>query len=377
MTIAGQINANGANGNSNTQQCATGGAGGSGGGILLFGDTLALTGSLSAAGGLGAPSEAGCGNSVGGTGGRGRIKLLHGSTFDDTKVTVTGVVTEGLAPPLPLTSSSHPDPTLIYNDGFISLDLAWTKPFAVQGYYVLLDQSPSNPPTAANGQFQGAEKASFSSTDVGDGDNYVHVVSVDPMSNIGTVESTYHVQINTRPPAVSSQSHPNQQFSNNTNPFFMWTYPQGDDSVTGAYVVFDHYGTTVPATTDMKLPATQKQLLQSNVDAGVWVLHVVSIDQAGRLTKEAGHYRVNIGADPGSGAIVGHIVDGSSQPVSGATVTVNRGLYTTSTSGSGDFTLPTVTAGTWELSATMGTKTATKTVTITSGMTAPGDLTLQ
>ena len=299
-------------------------------------------------------------------------------TFDIATATITGVVTEGLAPPLPLVSTSHPDPTLIYNDNFVSLDMTWAKPFTVQGYYVLLDQSPSDPPTAANGAFQAAEKVSFSANDVSDGDNYVHIVSVDPQSSIGTIESTFHVAINTRGPTLASQSHPSQTtFSDNTNPFFTWTYPQGDTMVSGTYYTFDHFGLTVPTTTDMKLPASQKQLLQSNVDAGVWVLHVVSIDQQGRLTKAAGHYRVNIGTDPGSGAIIGTIVDGSSQPVAGASVTVNRGLFNTTTQSTGQFSLPGVTAGTWELSATMGALTATKTITVTMGMTTPGDLTLK
>ena len=378
MTIAGQITANGANGGSDNNVCLVGGGGGSGGGILLFGDHIIVTGSISAAGGVGGVTRTGCGlTAAGQSGGNGRVKILHGDTFDVSMATITGVTTEGLAPPLPLTSTSHPDPTYVYNDGFVSLDMTWAKPFTVMGYYVLIDSDPSDPPTAATGAFQAAEKVSFPASAVSNGDNYVHVVSVDAQSAISTVESVFHVQINTLGPSMTSQSHPSQTtFSNNTNPFFMWSYPQGDINVSGAYYVFDHFGTTVPTTTDMMLPATQKQLLQSNVAAGVWVLHVVSVDTQGRLTKVAGNYRVNIGTDPGSGGITGHLIDGTSQPVAGATVTVNRGLYTTTSDSAGDFTLSGVTAGMWELSATMGALTATKQITVTSGMTTSGDMTM-
>jgi hypothetical protein len=377
IDISGQITANGANGNTTTQ-CVVGGAGGSGGGILIMGDDVTVSGAISSAGGLGAPSASGCGvTAFGRAGGVGRVKILFGS-HNDISTMPTGRLTKGLAPPIPLKSTSHPDPTLVYNDGFLSLDLGWPKPFTtLQGYYVKLDASTINPPTPANGTFVGVEKVSFSPNDVHSGDNYVHIVSVDQMSAVGTVETTFHVRINTSGPSVSSTSHPNQtQFSNNVNPFFAWSYPQGDASVSGAYFVMDHFGLTVPATTDMKLPATQKQLLQSNTPAGVWVFHVVSIDQEGRLSKAAGHYRVNIGPDPGSGGIIGRVVNAQSQPVVGAHVTINRGLYNATTDGSGNYSIPTVTAGTWELNVTMGAASTTKSITIMPNMTAPGDVTL-
>ena len=380
ITISGQLTANGESGLTPVGGCF-GGGGASGGGILLYGDSVTATGSISAAGGLGGPNAACGGTGTGQQGGDGRVKILFGSHGDFATAMIKGVVTSGVMPPLPLTSTSHPDPTLVYNDGFVSLDMQWAKPFAVQGYYVLLSPTPVQPPTPSNpsAMFQAAEKVSFSADAVGDGDNYVHVVSVDQQSNIGTIESTFKVQINTQPPEMSSPTNPSQTaFLNNVNPDFMWSYPQGDANVTGAYYVFDHFGLTVPDTTATLLPATQKQLLEQNVEPGVWVLHVVSIDSAGRLTKEAGHYRVNVGTDPGVGGISGVVIDSTSQPVVGATVTINRGLYTATTDVDGAYSMSGVTAGTWELSATNGTKSATKpNFTVTMGMTASGDLTVQ
>lgn len=379
IVIAGQITANGANGGSNTEVCAVGGGGGSGGGVLLAGDDITVTGSISAAGGIGGPSNINCGISAsGGEGGLGRVKILHGAHVEIADTAVVGQLTKGLAPPIPLRSASHPDPFRIYNDGFLSFDVSWSKSFpSLMGYYVRLDSTPNSPPTAANGQFQSIDQVSFSPNDIVDGENFVHVVSVDGQSAIGTVETVFRVQINTQGPSVSSQSHPSQgTFTSNTNPFFSWSYPQGDDNVAGAYYVLDQFGETVPSATDTQVPATQKQLQKSGVPEGVWVLHVVSIDTAGRLSKQAGHYRVNIGADPGTGAVIGRIVNAQSQGVPNATVTINRGLFTTFTDSQGNYSLPTVTAGSWELSVKSGAASASKNVTVTKNQTTPGDMTL-
>lgn len=378
LVMAGTISADGANGGTDTQQsCVVGGGGGSGGGILVVGDKLEVTGTLSAAGGLGGTGTGGCGSGT--NGGEGRVKLLFGSAHDITGTITAGRRTEGLAPPIPLKSLSHPDPTKIYNDGFLSFDVEWKQPFpSVMGYYVRLDQSESGPPSPADGQFLAADKVSFSPNDIFDGENYVHVVSIDNQSQVGTVEAVLKVQINTRGPSIFSSSHPSQTtFSNNTNPFFSWSYPQGDANVSGAFYVLDNFGDTVPTMADTALPADQKQLLQSDIAPGIWVLHVVSVDGQGRLTKTAGHYQVRIGEDPGFGSIQGTVVDSNSQPIPNAVVTVNRGLFTATTSSNGTFSLPEVVAGTWELSAKFGALSASKSITVTAGMSTAGNLTLK
>ncbi len=377
IVVAGQISANGANGISDSVRCFPGGGGGSGGGVLLVADDVTFTGSISTAGGVGGPTLPACGNQPGQPGSLGRVKILHGSKNIVTG-TIMGAETFGLAPPVPMRSSSHPDPKLTYNDGFLSLDVNWTKAFpSVMGYYVRLDQNPEGPPTAADGMFLGNDMASFSPNDVQDGENFVHIVSVDAQSAIGTVESVFRVTINTRGPSLSSTSHPNQDtFVNNTNPFFAWSYPQGDSNVRGTYYVLDSFGDTVPTAADTKLPADQKQLLKSGLAAGVYVLHVVSIDEQGRLSKAAGHYRVNIGSDPGVGTVQVNVVDAASQPVPGATVTVNRGLFSNPMSNGGTYTFNGVVQGTWEISVKLGARSATKMVTSMSGGTVTANVTL-
>ncbi len=381
ISIAGEITANGQNGLPDPEFCAQGGGGGSGGGILIVGDMITITGSVSAAGGLGGGGFGTSCTQVGQTGGLGRVKILFGSQNNTTTATIVGTLTSGLRPPIPLASTSHPDETAIYNDGFLSLDMEWDQAFStVMGYFSLLNTTQSDPPTAATGTFLSINKVSFQSSAVSDGTNYVHIVSVDAQSSISTVENVFKVTINTQPPSLNSTSHPSQTtFSTNTNPDFSWTYPQGDTQVTNAYYVFDQQGLTVPAITDTKLPATQKQLLKTDVPAGVWVLHVVAADSQGRLTKAAAHYRVNIGTDPGEGALAGTISDSTSAPVSGVTVSLNNGLFNAQglTSPQGTFSFAsTIPAGTWTMTATLGARTASKQVTIVAGGNPTANLTL-
>lgn len=377
ISIAGQVTANGANGGPDTS-CYGGGGGGSGGGILVAANTLTITGSVSAVGGVGG-AKSSCSNSLpGGNGGDGRVKILNGATKSVTGA-LSGHLTQGLLPPLGLTSTSHPATDKIYNDDFPSLLLSWSKSFgSAQGYYVLVDQNPINVPTPASGQFISTDFASFPATALPAGKNYFHIVPVDATSNIGTVESTFSIQINTTAPAMSSTSHPNQAaWVDNANAFLAWTFPQGDANVPGAYYVFDQYGATVPTAAATFLPVGQKQLLRSGIAPGVWVLHVVSVDARGYLTKAAGHYRMNIGADPGSGGVVGQVVDGASQPVSGASVTVNRGLYTQTTNSTGNFNFGQVPAGSWEVTVTkQGHAPAVKPVTVVAGSATTANVTL-
>jgi hypothetical protein len=295
--------------------------------------------------------------------------------------TVVGRRTQGMAPPLPIKSLTHPDPSKTYNDGFLSFDVEWKKAFpGTMGFYVRLDRSRTAlPPTPADGQFVSIDKISFSPNDIFNGDNFVHVVSVDSQSNVGTVDNVLKVRINTQGPSMSSSSHPDGEFafSDNTNPFFQWSYPQGDENVAAVHVVLDQFGDTVPTAADEMLPGTQKQLLKSNVPPGIHVLHVVTVDGQGRLTKAAGHYQVRIGTDPGVGSIQGNIVDSNGQPIPSAAVTINRGILDTSSGGGGVFNLANVPAGTWELSAKFGALSGTKMITVTSGMSTAGNLTLQ
>src|SRR5207253_2104423 len=107
--------------------------------------------------------------------------------------------------------------------------LSWTKTFAsLQGYYVRLDTIPNNPPSGASGQFVATDSTTFPASALATGNNYFHITPIDQTSNVGTVESVFHVTINSTPPSLSSPSHPDQSaWSTNMTPNLNWSFPQG------------------------------------------------------------------------------------------------------------------------------------------------------
>jgi hypothetical protein len=377
VTIAGQVSANGLPGQANLAEGSTYGGGGSGGGILVAADSVTISGAVSAVGGASEGTSSQC-VAAAGPGGNGRVKILWGSAHSITG-TLSGTVSQALLPPIPITSTSDPNPALVYNDGLPSLLLSWNKAFpSVAEYFALLDTSASGPPTAASGLLVTTDYTSFAPSALVAGANYFHIVPVDTASNVGTVETVFEVQINSSGPTVSSTTHPDPTaWSTNVNPDFAWSFPQGDASVSGSYYVFDHEGLTLPDTLATFVPVSQKTLLITGVQSGVWVFHVVSVDTGGNRTKAASHYRINIGTDPGSGSLVGTVVDGSSSPVSGATVSVNNGLYAQATNAAGQYNIATMTAGTWQVTASASGHSAAATATVTSGGATTQNFVLQ
>jgi hypothetical protein len=110
----------------------------------------------------------------------------------------------------------------------------------------------------------------------------------------------------------------------------------------------------MPTSTGTFIPVTQKKLLRAGLANGVWVMHMVSVDQHDYLTKTGSHFRVQVGPDPGVGTVLGQVVDMMGKPVPNAKVTINRGLWTMTTNSMGSYNFMTqVPAGiTWEIRAT-------------------------
>ena len=95
---------------------------------------------------------------------------------------------------------------------------------------------------------------------------------------------------------------------------------------------------------------------------------MIAEDTRGYLTRQAAHYRVNIGKDPGTGVALGQVTDMAGKPVDGAEVSISRGLQTQNTTGTGNYNFPMVPAGSYELRVRKaGYMTATKMITITKG----------
>jgi hypothetical protein len=260
--------------------------------------------------------------------------------------------------------------------------IAHERPFlAAQGYLHAVDPYEYNPPQPDTGTFAGTESFDVDAKAFRAGDNWIHIASVDASSALSPVEARFHVNVNTDAPDASSTSHTSPTtWYDNPNPYFAWTNPQGldDRNWRRVHYVLDHFGDTVPAITDSALPMSQKQLLVSNLAPGIWVLHVVTEDTMGYLTKNAAHVVVRVGPDPGSGTVFGSVFDEHNQPVSGATVRVNRGLFQGTTNSSGSFSITGVAAGTWEISVVYPDHTATaQMLTVTANGQASANFTLQ
>jgi hypothetical protein len=368
VTIAGQVTANGENG---PPGGGYGGAGGgSGGTVVIAGDAVTISGSVVATGGMGGAAATGI---AGGTGGNGWIFVLSGASRTVTG-SLTGAAVQGLLPPLLITSSTHPIPTLFYNNDTPVAAFSWNPSFpSRQGYYWLVDTQPYTVPTPATGHLALSELVSVDHTALAAGTNYIHIVSVDATSSVGAVQNSFVLQLNTTPPAVSSTSHPSPStWSPNHDVFYTWTVPNTDANYRGDYYVLDHYGDTIPtAATGTFLPITQKQLLRSGLADGIWGFHVVSVDTLGYLTRTAGHYQVRLGADPGNGTLLGNVANATGgAPLAGATVTINRGLFPPQvTNSAGNYNFTSVPAGTWEVRISQpGFATTTGTVTVTAAM---------
>ncbi|MEO8845652.1 MAG: carboxypeptidase regulatory-like domain-containing protein [Kofleriaceae bacterium] len=364
VTIAGQLLASGENAKPADHY------GGSGGGIQIAGDTIEITGSISTAGGTYGSTPSG----------NGRVRLLYGSTLMNTG-TIIGTVTQGRRPPIDLTSPTQPDPTLTYNDNFTKFTVTHERPFdTAQGYLHTVDTTEHLPPVPAQGTFTASESFDVDATEFTAGANWVHIAAIDANSTLGTVESRFPVTINTTAPTASSTSHISPTtWYDNPNPYFAWTNPQSldDKNFKRFHYVLDHFGDTIPTVADTSLVTSQKQLLVSNLAAGIWVLHVISEDTMGHLTKKAAHVVVRVGTDPGSGSVFGSVFDENNHPVSGATVRVNRGLFTATTNAQGSYTVTGVAAGTWEISVVYVDHNATaQQLTVTTGQMSSANFTL-
>lgn len=376
ITIAGFLTANGTAGNRYTASPGGGGGGGAGGGILLAATgNLTTSGTISAQGGAGGAGYYSDGQ--GSSGGLGRVRLLAGGTRM-VGGSIMGQRTDGLLPPTVISSSSHPDQDLIYNDDFDQVSMAWSSPFASrQGYYQMMNTTVWQVPTPGTSTFVNTESKSYPTSAVRAGSNYFHITPVDAMSNVGTVENTFRIQINSQTPSLSSSSHSSAStWYDNPDVFFEWSFPVAERNVKGIYYVLDNYGDTIPTKAATFVPLPQKRILRSMVANGIWVMHVLAMDQQGYLTKAATHLRVNVGSNPGAGSVIGLVSDSGGKPLDGATVTLNRGLYTQTTNSSGNYNLTGVSAGTYELRASKAGKSTTMMVTVVKDMSASANVSI-
>ena len=196
-------------------------------------------------------------------------------------------------PPL-LASPTHPDRHAWSNNP--NPIFTWTPPedhSGIVGYYFLLNHQQSSVPTEANGTWTDEPQASF--TGLEDGVWTLHVVSKDRCGNVGLRAAHYSLRIDTKalPPVVSSPSHPEGSWVRNAAPTFTWAAPQDLSGVVGYYYCLDAEAFTVPSREAAQFTTGTLATLPKLED-GVWVFHIVTVDQAGNVGTQAAHYSVAI-----------------------------------------------------------------------------------
>ena len=370
LNIGGQLTANGGNA-SLFASTGTYGGGGGGGSILVAGTSVVFSGTVSA--------EPGSGN----RGGReGNAWILHGTTIDTSDASLPSYVQLGLLPPVEISSSTHTNTARWYNDGIDRVALSWSRPFQpITGYYwAVSHRRIGEPPTPSDGFFVDGELASVSQEDLAHGVNYFQIASVDSMASVGTVQSSFQLQINTEPPRPTSESHstPNTWYDN-ANAFFRWTFEQDVTNFRGVYYVLDHWGDTVPTKDDSFIQVAQAQVLLSDLDDGVYGFHIVSEDTAGYLTRAASHHVFRVGTDPGEGSVFGQVIDAeTNEPIQSAAMDMNRGLIRGAlTSRDGNAEVTNVPVGEWEVRVSKdGYETATQMVTVAEDQSVAANFSL-
>ncbi len=309
------------------------------------------------------------------------VKLLHGASDALAVHASSGYGTfRSAMPPDRLSSTTHPDPTLWYNDGQPTVSVAWSKPFASANGYYWLSTSDSNElpaPGFTSSKYATGEAISFPSSQLYADMNYVHVVTVDSKSTVGTIKTSFPVQINRVPPAAVSPSHNSSTWTNDPAVFMKWTNTVSDASFTGYAYVLDHFMDTIPGPTATF--TTNKQTLLAGTPNGLWFFHVVSKDTRGFFTKAASHTMVLVGPEPLKEAVSGTITDSSSgAALDAVTIKVNHGVYQAKTGPSGVYTYVNgLYVGEWVLTAEKaGYTTATKTISLVKGTPAVVDFAL-
>jgi hypothetical protein len=383
VTLMGKVLAEGGNGANGTgTSYNSGGGGGSGGGVLIMAPDVDVTSTASVStkggtGGKGSYKYYCSHNKVysyanGGSGGQGRVKVLYGDTYANTGA-ITGAKSISWMPPSKITSPTHPDPTLYYNDTFNQFTVTWTKAYAgAKGYWYKVDQDPKTQLTPTNGTYTSAFTQTFPATTINKaGDWYFHILSVHSNDAPSTVANRYKIRINSAVHSIASSSHPDPNTwypdPSKKTVTFTWSPPSGVPAASFKglwYKVDNAKNTPAPSKNNMAgwTFTTNQQLLLQKDYQGVmfkdwtYYFHLVSEDTMGNLTKAASTYRFQIGQEPSKMNFFGYATEaGTGTKLSGVKVELEPYGLSTTTDANGYFIFNNVYEGTYALKASKST----------------------
>jgi predicted RNase H-like HicB family nuclease len=199
------------------------------------------------------------------------------------------------APPLRLTSSSHPDPEKwVANPTPV---LSWEPPkdlSGVKGYYLKADHEPVTVPGPGTGEFTQETRLTLGPLE--DGLWYVHLTTLDEAGNVGREAAHYPIRIDTKAlaPALSSPSHPQpEEWYSNKKVEVAITAPHDLAGIEGYYYTIDHEPMTLPDPDSAPFTDKPKAIFE-DVEDGQWFVHIRTKDRADNLSPQAGHMKVCI-----------------------------------------------------------------------------------
>lgn len=307
-----------------------GSGGGAGGSIVLTAPELMISGVLSAQGGKGGtgkkPSLWSNNPANGGAGSQGRIKLCYGQKFTNTGTIKGAVAVTSIMPPIKVSSSTHPDPTLVYNDTFDKFDVQWVIPFAnAKGYWYALNKNVLFAVTPANSTYTDQLSMSYPGSMFTPGTWYFRVVATDANGQIGTVAWRFDININGTPHTVKSSSHPDSsKWYTGKAIALSWTPPNNASpaSFPAFWYRVDRISNQSPEKAKTEwTKTTNTQVVVTNDSDGkpisdfAYYFHLVSEDTKGNLTKSAAHFLVQIGTEPQKMNFFGYVKDGGGNPI--------------------------------------------------------------
>lgn len=185
-------------------------------------------------------------------------------------------------PPV-ISSSTHPNPGVAYPQR--EATFAWTDPENLSTQYrYILDQSSSTEPSTDAPR---VDNPPLHLDGLPVGTNWLHLQS---LNRYGVWSDTSHYKVNiraTRPPVVTSSTHPNPNQAYGRNPAFEWTDPDGR-----AVQYFYEFNTFPDMEPNRESPSTTDRFRNYvGLSDGVYYFHVRAEDIYGDLTQTT-HFRV-------------------------------------------------------------------------------------
>ena len=229
---------------------------------------------------------------------RARDKVGNLEAFTETGDNVASITVD-ISPPPPvpeLTATSRPKG---------DVQLAWktvTDPVSGTAYYRVYRWVEGEKKVCVSRDGD-VKEGTYLDPAAGLRENVVYHYCVQPLDRLaneqheGNATATCMSDRGVGVPAVTSPTHPADQWSPNGSPAFTWLAPPDATGVDGYFYLFDREPASVPGPERGEFTKDLKVQLK-DVAAGRWWFHLVARDRAGNLSPEPARFALLIDPDP-------------------------------------------------------------------------------